>query len=75
MKALFYILLSVAILFSCKKEVGDENRYGTVLYKINFTTDRITLKSIKKGSDTLHSNFGDYITSLSPSKFTAISGQ
>jgi hypothetical protein len=65
MKAIFYILLTIVILYSCEKESG------TVLYKINFTTNKITLKSTKQATDGLYTQFGDYITSLTPLKFTA----
>lgn len=65
MKTLFYILLTIVLLSSCKKESG------TVIYKINFTTDKITSKSLKLETDNLYTQFGDYITSLTPSKFTA----
>jgi hypothetical protein len=66
MKTLFYISLILITLTSCKKE------RGSVLYKINFTTnDEITLKKSKSLPDSLYTQFGDYITSLTPSKFTA----
>ena len=65
MKTLFYILLTTVLLSSCKKESG------TVIYKINFTTNKITSKSLKVETDNLYTQFGDYITSLTPSKFTA----
>jgi hypothetical protein len=65
MKSLFYILLTIAIFSSCEKESG------TVLYKINFTTNKIILKSTKLDTDSLYTQFGDYITSLTPLKFTA----
>jgi hypothetical protein len=44
---------------------------GEVLYNINFTTEKISLKKGISDSDTLYIQFGDYITSLSPYKFTA----
>lgn len=65
MKTLFYILLTIVLLSSCKKESG------TVIYKINFTTNKIISKSLKVETDNLYTQFGDYITSLTPSKFTA----
>jgi hypothetical protein len=71
MKTQFYFLLIIVILASCKKE------NGTVLYKIKFTTDEITVENAKSvetkksASYELYSNFGDYITSLTPTKFTA----
>jgi hypothetical protein len=71
MKAQLCVLLIILILSSCKKDSG------IVLYKIKFTTDEITLGNAKsaetkKSSFTdLYSNFGNYITSLTPIKFTA----
>lgn len=67
MKRLFIILFTIALLTSCKKE--SEN--GKVIYKINFTTNTITLKSSKTVPDNLYTDFGDYVTSLTPTKFTA----
>ena len=67
MKALFYILLTIVILSSCEKE----SEVGKVIYKINFTTNPITLKSSKSVPANLYANFGDYVTSLTPTKFTA----
>ena len=40
-----------------------------ITYKMKFTTDKINLKSAVP--DTLYTQFGDYITSLTPEKFTA----
>lgn len=71
MKIQFYFLLIIVILASCKKDSG------TVLYKIKFTTDEITVNNVKSVKtkksvpDDLYPNFGDYITSLTPNKFTA----
>lgn len=71
MKTQFYIFLIIVILASCKKDVG------TVFYKIEFTTNEITvknagsLKTTKSAPDDLYPNLGDYITSLTPTKFTA----
>lgn len=70
MKTLFYILLTIVLLSSCKKDIVAV-LHGTVHYKINFTTDTIILKKSKLDTDSLYTQFGDYITSLTPSKFTA----
>lgn len=63
MKKLIYFLLITLIISSCEKDKGK------VTYKIKFTTDIINLKSA--ASDTLYTQFGNYITSLTPQKFTA----
>jgi len=70
MKTLFYIVVIIMVLSSCNKELG------TVHYNIRFTTEDITLqdnslKSTKLADDDLHHNFGDYITSITPTKFIA----
>ena len=71
MKTHLYILITIVFLTSCSKEVG------TVLYKINFTTNDITsksnmsLKSAKSTDSGYYTQFGDYITSLTPQKFVA----
>jgi hypothetical protein len=72
MKTLVGFLMSIMIFFSCeKKEVG------SVVYKIRFTTNDLavkntqSIKSAKAAPDELYNNFGDYITSLTPTKFVA----
>ena len=71
MKTQLYFLLIIVILSSCKKGVG------TVHYKIKFTTNEIIVKdaksliTAKSVSEDLYTNFGEYITSLTPAKFTA----
>ena len=67
MKCIINILLITALLVSCKKDSG----VGTVIYKINFTTNSISLKSSALDSYGLYTNFGDYITSLTPAKLIA----
>jgi hypothetical protein len=67
MKKLVIFLLTIALLISCEKK----SEVGKVIYKINFTTNPITLKSSKSITDNLYTNFGDYVTSLTPTKFTA----
>lgn len=57
---LFIILIGLIILTSCKQ--------GSVSYKIKFTTEDI---GVVRTEDTLYTQFGDYITSLTPYKFTS----
>jgi len=70
MKSKFNIILFAVLLISCDK-------VGTVKYKITFTTNDITVKNVnpantpKSNSDDYYHNFGDYITSLTPTKFVA----
>ena len=73
MKTHLYILIIIVLLTSSCKDKGK----GTVLYKINFTTNDITsksnmsLKSAKLTDSGYYTQFGDYITSLTPQKFVA----
>lgn len=71
MKIQFCFLLILVVLASCEKGVG------TVHYKIKFTTAEVIDKnekivtSKKSAANDLYPGFGDYITSLTPIKFTA----
>lgn len=71
MKMRSYILFAMVLLVSCNKETENGNEMGTVIYQINFTTDAISIKSEKSDPDSLYNQFGNYITSLTPSKFMA----
>ncbi len=71
MKPHVYIsmIIILVIMASCKE-------VGTVHYKIRFTTDEIappdkSLKSAQSTQGDLYTNFGDYITSLTPTRFVA----
>jgi len=66
MKKIAYLILAIVLLSSCKKDAG------IVIYKINFTTNRIAQKMSKSlPTDSVYQEFGDYITSLTPTKFIA----
>ncbi|QQS52449.1 MAG: hypothetical protein IPM71_06870 [Bacteroidota bacterium] len=67
MKNIFLVLLITILLFSC----GNESEKGKVIYKMQFTTDKIILKNQSLNPDSLYSQFGDYITSLTPTQFIA----
>ncbi len=67
----------LSVISGCKKKEKDS---GNILYKISCTSSTNKSMSLKKGSgmkfpagssDTLYTQFGDYITSLTPNKFTA----
>ena len=71
MKRFIFLLLVITSFASCNKD-----KRGNVIYKITFTTEEISLhKKIQHGArsddETLYAQFGDYITSLTPKKFTA----
>ena len=77
MKRLIPLVIILLLVYSCKKETG------TVLYKIKFTTNEVQLsgadtypdKNLSKAksqkADSFYNQFGDYVTSLTPSKFTS----
>jgi hypothetical protein len=77
MKKLISLVLILLLVYSCKKQTG------TVLYKIKFTTNEVQLsgadtyldknlsKAKSQNADSFYNQFGDYITSLTPSKFTS----
>ena len=70
MKKLISLLIISLIFFSCKKNTG------TVLYKINFIDHEISSRKgfaidKKSLSSDKYTQFGDYITSITPQKFTA----
>lgn len=72
MKTPFYTLIMMVLLVSCETE-----KVGTVHYKIKFTTDELTandvnsVNAMKAAPAELYTQFGDYITSLTPTKFIA----
>ncbi len=66
MKKLIYIFIIIVLFNSCKKD-----KIGKVLYNIKFTTEEISLKKRSLNTDSMYTQFGDYITSLTPYKFTA----
>jgi len=65
MKKLIYIFTFIVLFISCKKD-----KIGKVLYNIKFTTEEISLKKGNLNTDSMYTQFGDYITSLTPYIFT-----
>jgi len=70
----------LSFVLGCKKNKNGTIRNGTIRYNISYTNsaykstianNKSNLKYISIDSDSLYTQFGDYITSLSPSKFTA----
>ena len=66
MKCLFLIIVGVFLFFGCKKE-----KYGNTRQKIMVTTDayNVMQKSSQKGNDYRYTQFGDFITTITPSSF------
>ncbi|GAG16304.1 unnamed protein product, partial [marine sediment metagenome] len=78
MKKLIYLLVILSFVLGCKKNKNGAN--GTIRYNISYTNSAnklktgnndSNLKNTSGDSDSLYTQFGDYITSLSPSRFTA----
>lgn len=63
MKKLLVILILISLFLACKKEES-----GTMYFKMKYTTQTLPTKS-KLSADTLYTGFGDYITSLTPTRF------
>ena len=72
MKTQIYTLIMMMMLASCETQ-----RVGTVHYKMRFTTEELTANNSELAKiteavpDDLYTQFGDYITSLTPTKFIA----
>jgi len=66
MKKLLFILIWIALFYSCKKEEsGNLRQQIKCTNKQNFTTT----KSLKSSQELRYTQFGDFITSLTPSSF------
>jgi hypothetical protein len=77
MKRIFPLLLILILIYSCQKQTG------TVKYKIRFTTSEIQSSSINNNieknqtktksfyTEGFYNQFGNYIRSLTPAKFTS----
>lgn len=77
MKRLIPLVLILLLSYSCKEQTG------TVLYKIKFTTNEVQLSGANtyldknlseaksQNADSYYIQFGDYVTSLTPSRFTS----
>jgi len=65
MKRFICLLVILSVISGCKKK----DKGGNMLFKMQYTTT--TGKSVSpKGSDSLYTEFGDYITSITPSHFS-----
>jgi hypothetical protein len=78
MKKIIYLLVILSFVLGCKENKNGTN--GTIRYNISYTNSAKKLKTgnndsnlkyTSGDSDSLYTQFGDYITSLTPNKFTA----
>lgn len=65
MKITVCFFLAIGLLIACNNKVGD------IKYKVKYTTEDISIKLAVNEPDSLYSQFGDYITSLTPSHFSS----
>jgi hypothetical protein len=68
MKKTLFILLALCCMLACKKK---EENYGSVSYSLSYSGSASKSKvmqsaSAKEDADSLYTQFGDYITSLTP---------
>lgn len=73
MKRFICLLVILSVISGCKKKEKD---FGSILYKISYkdSTNKSSGSGMKLPTsrvDTLYTQFGDYITSLTPTKFIA----
>lgn len=66
MKYLFFIMIGIYLFFGCKKE-----KYGNTRQEIRVTTDAYSakLKSLQQVNENKYTQFGDFITTITPSGF------
>lgn len=65
MRQIVFIILVASILTGCSKESG------SIQHKVRYTTTGEAVKSAKSWNESTYTQFGTYITSLTPEKFTA----
>lgn len=68
MKRLIYLIFIGTLFYACK-EPGPNQPSGSVDYKLKFTNDDIGIVREAQAGDTLYTQFGNYITSLTPTIF------
>lgn len=64
-KRIYLLLVIPILLFACKPE-GPNQPSGSVNYKIKFTTEDLGIVRQTQADDTVYTQFGNYITSLTP---------
>ena len=70
MRTIAIILLTVILFTGCKKD-----KYGSLVHKMRYTSSKASKGKSNKSTDELHyTQFGDYITSITPSSFSGAFG-
>lgn len=67
MKTTFWFLLTFVLLFGCDKDRVN----GNLRHRVQYTTAKTSLKTAVNATDNHYTQFGDYITSVTPYKFTS----
>ena len=67
MKTTFYFLIAASLLLGCNKDRVN----GDIRHRVQYTTVKTALKSTEINPDSMYTQFGHYITSVTPYKFTS----
>ena len=67
MKTTFYFLIISSLLLGCSKDRAN----GDIRHRVQYTTSKADLKTMGNNADGRYTQFGDYITSITPYKFTS----
>jgi len=67
MKTTFCLILIAGLLPGCSKDRVN----GDIRHRVQYTTSKTELKTAGVNPDSLYTKFGDYITSVTPYKFTS----
>ncbi len=67
MKTIFWFLITAVLLLGCDKDRVN----GNIRHRVQYTTAKTNLKTAVNPTDDRYTQFGDYITSITPFKFTS----
>ena len=67
MKTTFYFLITAVLLLGCDKDRVN----GDIRHRVQYTTAKTDMKAVAINTDNRYTQFGDYITSITPYKFTS----
>lgn len=67
MQRIFCLTFAVGLLLSCSKDRVN----GNIRHRVQYTTAKSGSKTLENSSDNRYTGYGDYITSVTPYKFTS----
>jgi len=67
MRTTFCFLIISSLLLACSKDRVN----GDIRHRVQYTTSKTDLKTMESNADSRYTQFGDYITSITPYKFTS----